>query len=106
MTNYVEARFYYPDGMDRDDMNRHHFQVVVMYRGNGKWAVTTSFERNPAEQLSKSGNWLWMPSKMNQMRWCRFDSFEEACRVAERAVETRTVGGMTYAEFVEWRKTA
>lgn len=95
VSNYIEERTYLPEGMDRDDSNRHHFQAIVQYRGNGKWAVVG--QREAHEQFSKSGKWLWSPAKMNQMRWCRFDTFEEACAAAEKAAGLRTVMGRRWA---------
>lgn len=96
MSEYIEERTYLPTGCDRDDFNASTFQVGVYYRGRGKWCVATSREAH--QQLSRTGRWLWCPSKMTAIRWCRFD-FAAACEMAEAAVETRVVNGHTWAEW-------
>jgi hypothetical protein len=105
MPTYVEERLYHPDGMDLMDEGHAYdafaFQVGVFYRGKGKWVVATSREAH--EQLSRTGRWLWLPSKMNQMRWCRHD-FETACRLAEGVVNDRKVNGRTWAEWEARRR--
>ena len=94
---FIEERTYYPDGCDPDDMNAHGFGVTVAYRGNGLYLVARG-GRSAAEQLSKTGKWLWYPLKMTQMRWCRFD-FEEACRLAESVVNDVVVNGRTWNQW-------
>ncbi len=100
--NYIEERTYLPDGMDWDDQNRHSFQAIVQYRGNGKWAVVG--QREGHEQYSRAGKWLYSPLKMTQMRWCRYDSFENACLAAATACQKRTIVNMTYTDFLKWRE--
>jgi hypothetical protein len=101
--NYIEERTYLPEGMSLDDPSRHSFQAIVQYRGGGMWAVVG--QREAHEQFSRAGKWLFSPLKMTQMRWCRYDTFEEACIAAEKACELRTVMGQTYPELEEWRRT-
>lgn len=96
MPKYIEERIYFPDGMDFDDYDAPVFQVGVFYRGNGKYVVADS--KSAHRQVTHKGTWLFCPAKMTQMRWCRF-SFEEACRLAERVVNTKKVNGLTFAEW-------
>lgn len=94
---FIEERTYYPTGCDPDDYSARPFAVRVQWRGRGRWLV----ERG-GDQLSRSGRWLWVPSKMNQMRWCRY-TFEEACERAEAVVDSMTVNGRTWAQWQEAR---
>lgn len=100
MRSYIEERIYHPAGMDlsieRHQWEAFNFQVIVQYRGAGKYAVVTS--REAYRQLSQAGNWLYRPLKMTAMRWCRFD-FETACRLAESVVDHVKVNGLTWAEW-------
>ena len=98
MSDYIEERTYYPEGADHDDWNVRLFTVGVYYRGKGKWMVAR--QREGHEQLSQSGKWLYAPSKMNALNWCRFD-FETACKLAERHINTVTVMTMTWSEHEE-----
>lgn len=95
--NYVEERTYYPDECPHDDVNAHHFQVGVYYRGQGKWMVATS--RDGYRQLTHTGKWLQYPEKFQALRWCRHD-FETACKLAGAAVNDMKVNGTTYSEWV------
>ena len=96
MADYIEERWYYPDGCEVGSRDFFAYRIGVLYRGNGKFMVAPNHEGN--EQLSRTGKWLWLPLKMTAMKWCRF-SFEEACEAAERAVTERKVSGFTFAEW-------
>ena len=99
MPNFYEERIYLPDGASRDDDEARSFQVGVYYRGEGLYLVTNGASaQNPYVQLSRSGKWLYHPSKMNQMQWCRFE-FEEAYERAAAAVNGVKVNGLTWAQW-------
>lgn len=104
MTSYIEDRRYFPTGYDQSnemhEWNISAFTVFVTYRGNGKWMVSRS-GREPHVQLSATGRWLWMPLKMTQMRWCRFD-FETACRLADEVVDSVVINGRTWQQVLDW----
>lgn len=100
--NFYEERIYLPDGMDRDDLESRNFQVGVYYRGYGKYVVARG-GRQAVEQLSRSGKWLYLPAKMNQLQWCRFE-FEEACQRAESVVNSVEVAGLTWVQWERRRR--
>jgi len=93
---YIEERTYYPAGCDLDNTHKEYFKVGVYYRGQGKWMVAQ--EREGHFQLTHTGKWLDFPQKFQAMRWCRHD-FETACKLAEAAVESRELYGLTWAEW-------
>jgi hypothetical protein len=95
---FIEERKYLPTGADPGDREAWTWCVEVTYMGNGKWSAG----RGRHEVLTHTGKWLYCPHRMTEVRWARHD-FATACRLAEEAVETRTINGWTWAQFQAWR---
>ena len=97
MAHYYEARTYLPDGLAPDNINASAWCIEVRWMRPGEdvgWSVLARGSKDI--RLSRSGKWLWCPSRMN-LRWCYFD-FETACRLAEENIETLRCNGRTWAE--------
>ena len=97
MSEYLNERIYFPDGMAADDYDARHFAVHVQWRGKGEWAVTKGLGYPAHSFLSRTGKWLFLPQPMHR-RYCRFD-FETACEMAEKYVDSVEVNGGTWAQW-------
>ena len=90
-----------PTGCPADDVNVHAHAVWVRWNGvrgegpraRGGWSV-----EHLGSVLSRAGKWAWRPS--NYQRWqYRFDTRDEALRLARLHVDGLRVNGRTYTEW-------
>lgn len=93
-----------PTGMELDDIEMHHFAVKVVWRGprtetgSGGYAVIKDGERH----MSKQGKWRWNPEPFIRRHY-RWEHLEEALAAAREVVDTLTVTGRTFEQWLELR---
>lgn len=75
----------------RDQM---HEPVLVEYRGKGKWAITNGSDG----VMNRDGEWEWEPQPSSRddafLARCRYDSAEEAMKVAGADLTNISSGGV------------
>ena len=82
-----------------DDVNHHLYEIKVVHRGAGRWAVTRF-----RECLGIDGSWEYEPSPSNReddwLETHRFD-LDTAMRLATDAAPGVTVNGVSAAQVAE-----